>query len=141
MAFPADLIGKWQAADANFGTLSILVDSNGVVTGTWKGLVIPTQGGSTKAPDLPLTFGRAMYSPGDDHPPGGAAYITVTTTGGVASGTATLKFYITMSGFREVGNTTETLTGGVLMVRDVPGHAHDVSPKIVAWKRTSTNPL
>ena len=89
----------------------------------------------------------AYYSAGDDQPPGGAYYITVTAMGDVPSGLNpttqqpfSLKFTVTMSGFREVRNTSQMLTAGVLMIRDVPGLAHDVSPTFCAWKRTSQKP-
>ena len=144
MAFPADLMGQWQAADTKFGKLSISIDTKGVATGTWSGLLIPVQGSTVKAPDLKLAFGLAYYSQGDDSPGGGAAYITVTATGSVPSGLNpntrqpfALKFTVTMSGFREVQNTTGMLTAGVLMIRDVPGLAHDVTPVHCAWRRTS----
>lgn len=147
MAFPADLMGQWQAADPKFGKLSISIDTNGVATGTWSGLLIPVQGSTVKAPDLKLAFGLAYYSQGDDSPGGGAAYITVTATGSVPSGLNpntrqpfALKFTVTMSGFREAGSTNPTLTAGVLMIQDVPGRGHNVNPTHCSWTRTSAIP-
>ena len=147
MAFPEDLMGQWQAVDPKFGKLSISIDASGKATGTWSGLLIPVLGSTVKTRDLTLAFGMAYYSSGDDQPPGGAYYITVTAMGDVPSGLNpatqqpfSLHFTVTMSGFREVRNNSQILTGGVLMIRDVPGLTQDVSPTFCAWKRKSPTP-
>ena len=142
MPYPSDLMGTWIANNTAYGNLviePIQTDTNniGTVTGTWNSVNIPVSASdntTVTAFSVPIIFGQSFYSNGDSNT--GASYLTLVAKGSVQKPDGgTLNFYLTLSGFRESGNTTNTLTATVVYDGDRAGGAHDSSPQQFAWVR------